>query len=241
MSRCRAKTLLILSVFIFDFGFNSFAAKKDEKSPVTDLSIKFDTASPKQFREAEQILGEIRGNFTSIFKKEVKLPSIDIEFVPHIVAEENTTEPKYTSDGRLQGLTKPTEAGYSILISNERTSTWGRILAHELAHVVLQEAFGVHRNQWLSEGMAEVLACKSFPSEVIRSYNRQEKKKFVAAELVPYIEGYWFCRRHFEESCFARFYESEAKNSVDSMSELESRWQQFKLDENEANHPPLKK
>jgi hypothetical protein len=185
--------------------------------------INFEGATPKRVEEAQKIMVEIEGHFQKVFHKKVKPPLVDIQLLETLRG--NGMNCSY--EGHLEGVTLFTDSTCVIQISTQRTSTWGRILAHEMGHVLIHQAYGQPSNLWLNEGIAEYLAGESFPSEVRTAYRKNASQRLLPIQVIPYVEGLRFCNSHAEDAKFPGFFEVEIKNSVKSVEELVTKWEKF--------------
>ena len=151
-----------------------------------------------------------------------KLPVI-VKFTDEIVFGDASR----ISSGRVQGVTLYDRDSCTIQIAKKRISTFGRVLAHEVTHVFVREAFGQAFNRTLNEGLAEYLAAQEFPAEVERDMRNASAKGFVPQALRTYVDGHRFCKHFAEDANFAAFFASEIKKSTyTDFSELKIAWEE---------------
>jgi hypothetical protein len=128
----------------------------------------------------------------------------------------------------VEGMTFGKNGSYEVKILQDQDQRFGRILAHEITHVLVRQTFGESANSYLNEGIAEYLAEKLFPTDVQR--DRKGVSAASSRDILPYVEGLGFCRSHATDENFPKFFASQLRRPVDSGRDLEASWQRLVVD-----------
>ena len=226
---CIARAALSLSILWVMHGSLSqaFAGEKEsttvDPSKVVEPQVVFEDADAETEALGRKIVLITAERFEKITGVRVgKLP-ITVKFTDEIIFGDASR----VSAGRVQGVTLYEKDSCTIQIAKKRISTFGRVLAHEVTHVFVREAFGQAFNRTLNEGLAEYLAAQEFPAEVERDMRNAGAKGFVPQALRTYVDGHRFCKHFAEDENFAAFFASEIKKSTHAnFSELKTAWEE---------------
>jgi hypothetical protein len=201
----------------------SLVIADESDRPDPKRSISFDQAKPKVLEDSKQIVAETTGVFEKFTGKQAGANPIQIFVTDHLMSQGQAVR---AGQGQVQGVTFYGNDGYIIQISSRRTSSLGRVLAHETTHVLVREVYGKVENTLLSEGFAEYLADQIFPAEV-RAQMRATQGKIIPPSMRPYVEGYRFVYNHADDPMFKDFLAVELKNPASSGRDLENRWKEW--------------
>ncbi len=217
---------LFLSILLVGCGFEQVFAE-EKGSSCNDASQVAPQATFENTDKETEILGRkiiaiTAERFEKITGVHVgKLP-VTVRFAEEIVFGDASR----VSSGKVQGVTLYDRDSCTIQIAKKRISTFGRVLAHEVTHVFVREAFGQALNRTLNEGLAEYMAAQEFPSEVERDMRNAAAKGFVPQGLRTYVDGHRFCKSFAEDANFAAFFAREIKKSTHTdFSELKEVWE----------------
>ncbi|MBI4025606.1 MAG: hypothetical protein HY360_11550 [Verrucomicrobia bacterium] len=196
-------------------------AQADDRVLIGDTAsaISFVNANPDDIEEGRRIAAVVSRLFEQITLHRVGSRSIYVCFSNSMAFGEMSL----SGEGRVQGTTVHQANCSTIQISNSRTSSWGRVFAHELTHVFVREAYGRSLNRTLNEGLAEYIAAMLFSSEVRRDL-RNATRGPTAAALRPYVEGFRFIAEHVADERLPAFLESEMKTGDGSYRSLREAW-----------------
>jgi hypothetical protein len=240
----RIKRFLVVSLILGSFlkvaesAETEVVLSAEEESSSPELSkysddkegrVIFDRGNEEDLRDCEKIVGMTTGCFHKITGQKTGDTPIRIFLTDHL-SRGNVSLVK----GVPQGITFCADDGFIIQISNQRSSSFGRVLAHETTHVLLREAYGQTINLALTEGLAEYIAQQSYPSEVQRQMSAAATGGLTRV-MRPYVEGYRFISRHAHDPAFAEFFAVEIKVPCDSGRDLEKHWKEW------ISHKPVSK
>ena len=174
--------------------------------------------NPQFETEAKDLIAQAAQYFEKLTGQAVGHRAIQI----HFVNRPSTGDAIHVGGGDVEGVTFHVKTDSIIEISRKHPDRWKRILAHEVTHVFVQEAFGPVKNRTLSEGLAEYVADNFFPNQVRNDFYKASNAKFVllVAKLQPYVDGFRFVSQHARDSRFAEFFAIESKNPATNTSRL---------------------
>lgn len=185
------------------------------------LAIAFENMDEEAAAEANKIVAECAARFERITGKKVGDRNVRLRF------EDSLRMPgqALAGGGEVRGATTHSADSSTVRISTRSRSRWQRVLAHEIVHVFIRDAFGQAPNKTLNEGLAEYVASQLYCGEVQRDLQSARRGKFNQA-LLPYIEGHRFCAEHAEDAAFAKFFAREIRSSDTSYETLTHLWNQ---------------
>lgn len=183
----------------------ALCAGVEETRPENASSLICDNLTPDQEAQAAVIYREARAQFVRLMGREVGRIPVRVCEVEQLRGRGEASR----TVGQMQGVTAYVGGEIVVQISASRSSSFGRVLAHELTHAFVREAFGAAVNRSLSEGFAEYVASLQFPSEVKHNLRAASFAVARSPKLMPYVSGFEFCSRHAKSLGFAKFFESQ--------------------------------
>ncbi len=195
------------------------SAEENVATPALKMHVTFENAGSDVTEEGEKIIARCAAKFEEITHRKLGEWSINICFEQQIRAR----GANLTSADHLRGVTTHGSASSTIRIATGQRSSWGRILAHEVTHAFVRNAYGTAVNTTLNEGLAEYMAEQFYASEVHRDLHNAQWGHF-SEKLLPYVEGHRFCSEHVEDHEFPEFFAKEIKKGTSSYNCLAYEW-----------------
>jgi len=189
----------------------SYSLRADEVQR-TGRQVIFENATPEMEELGKKIIDVTANRFEKKTGKKVGNTTIYVQFVETTALGDHSR----TTAGKVQGVTIYRPTSCTIQISTKRSSTFGRVLAHEVTHVFVREVFGKAANSTLNEGFAEYLAAQEYPSEVKRDMKAAASQRVLSCNLKPYVEGHQFCERFADDVRFPEFFASQISSKETS-------------------------
>lgn len=197
-----------------------------QKAEEPGLMAAFENVDPEVSAEGMKIISECARRFREVTHHKAGDWTVRVCFVEKIHAHGMNL----CSHGQLRGVTRHGCDGSTIQIATRlaagQRSSWERVLAHEVVHALVREAYGNTSNTTLNEGLAEYIAGQMFPSEVRRDLHNAVWGASSQA-LIPYVEGHRFCSEHGEEKDFADFFAKAIKTNDIGYDGLAHEWQEL--------------
>ncbi len=201
------------------------AALMAEEPPVGTAGssvVSFVNATAEQKAVGPKVVASIREQLMKLTGRELGHMPIEVR----LVEELGRGNASCLATGRMQGVEFQTAGVFVIEILKNGSSSFGRVLAHEMTHALLHEAYGEILNRTLNEGMAEYMASQDFSMEVSRDFRAALNLSPMPAKLRPYVEGQKFCQRHATENGFAAFLAAELGQPDGGGAALQEAWKQ---------------
>jgi diadenosine tetraphosphatase ApaH/serine/threonine PP2A family protein phosphatase len=205
-------------------GLAAFPSRADPsphaaKTPAKDPLV-LDGLPPEEARLAHQVYLETRERFIALTGRRVGDLPIRVRLVERAAGGEASRTVTQVMGTAVQ---RPGECRISI--SLRRRGSFGRVLAHELTHAFLREAYGRPANKALSEGFAEYLASLSHSAEVNHDMRASASQYASAPSIQPYVEGYNFCRHYARSPGFMSFFERQLQVPDFGFDHLMTVWE----------------
>lgn len=215
--RSTFRTLL----FLLGLSITWATGRAQDQAPISFPTprVTFENLPDDQRELADEIIVRVTRCFMEISHEAVGTMPIRVRFTPTLSMGENS----HTAAGHIQGVTVHEADSSTIEISTSRTSSWGRIFAHELTHALARATYGKANNRTLSEGLAEYVASELFPTEVGDDMRNIRLGRSTPV-LRSYLDGFRFVAQHALDKRFAAFLKSTIKDSTMSLSELRDAW-----------------
>jgi hypothetical protein len=213
-----------------------------------NLTITMECEEDSLTSQAELVCKSVLSEFEGLFKRRVSNSHVMVRMVDENQLRESLIEeaagtktPQNSQNLKLanlrglrvwlpgcviQGTTAGADGQYQIKINKSVGNRFGRVLAHEMTHVLVRQTFGRGQNLFLNEGIAEFIAEKQFPSQVGMDLKNSAAHK--GKVLRPYVTGYQFCAQNAEHPQFSQFFASTLDSPNGSVGELELSWANFK-------------
>jgi len=203
--------------------FSSFLLARAEHPEEVPVNVVVENGPPEIQKMAHDIVAETAWRFQQASGVAVGKMPIHVVFVDTVDTGENIR----TDSGRVQGVTiyNPETSSCTVQIPLRKSSSFGRVLAHEVTHAFVREAYGRVINRTLNEGLAEYMASLEFPSEVRHDLQRARGSGLMLV-LRPYVDGQQFCQDHATDPHFGSFLASEFKTSHLTYSQLSKAWKE---------------
>lgn len=198
------------------------AAASERNDPKPPLLLEGLTAD--EARDAREVYRATRDHFTEITGRPVGAFKIRVRLVERAMGGEASR-----TLTQVMGATQQGREECRISISRLRRGSFGRVLAHELAHAFLREAYGRTTNRALSEGFAEYLASLEYSAEVNRDLRAAAAQYANAPKLQPYVAGYNFCLHYARDPDFLAFFDREIYFPDFGFDHLLTAWKREKL------------
>lgn len=192
----------------------------DQVLPASKNETTVRRADPAIGSEAQLIVEKVALLFTRITGVSVDGIPVRIQFVDNLKDGDKII----TEGGHVEGITHYPQMGPLIEIANDRSSSWQRVLAHEVTHVFVNQVYGRAYNSTLNEGLAEFIAEAVSPDEVRSSMKKLSKRSSLEAQYRPYLEGFRFCKEHAEDERFPEFLASEIQSRNSPYPVLKALW-----------------
>lgn len=177
--------------------------RSPEKPPQKSLLI-LDGLPDEEAREAREVYRVTRERFIELTGRKVGAIPVRVRLVERASGGEANRTVSQVMGTAIHGARE-----CRISISVLRRGSFGRVLAHELTHAFLSEAYGRTANHALSEGLAEYLASLSYSSEVNRDMRAASAAYVNVPKLQPYVEGYNFCLHYARSPTFIPFFDRQ--------------------------------
>ncbi len=191
-----------------------------EPSPAGGVGrISFDNLDPAQEVQAMEVYATARAHFTRLTSREVGEVPVRVRIVERLGRGEASR-----TVGQMLGVTVYVDGESVVQISAAQTRSFGRVLAHELTHAFVREAYGTAVNRSLSEGLSEYIASQFYGAEVNRDIRAASAVVMKNPRLMPYVNGYNFCLHHADRPGFGKFFESQIKMPDFGLGHLEAVW-----------------
>ncbi len=207
-----------------EIGESAPAPTQDPRRALPVRRAIFENATPQQEKIGEKVIAATRDRFNQLMKTEAGQRPIRVCFVDRC----SWGEASRTVSVNIQGITSFQDQEWRIEISREHTASFERILAHEVAHALVREAFGIPPgvlvNRTLNEGLAEYLASLECAGEVNRDFQSGVGQSLIPPKWRPYMDGYRFCRRHAEEPGFGTFFARHLGDIGGEYAYLDALW-----------------
>lgn len=199
------------------------AAPASERSP-PKLPLRLEGLSEDDAREAREVYRVTRERFTEITGRPVGALKIRVQLVERAMGGEASR-----TLTQVMGVTRQSREECRISITPLRRGSFGRVLAHELTHAFLHEAYGRTTNRALNEGLAEYLASLSYSAEVNRDQRAAAANYASAQKLQPYVAGYNFCLHYARDPDFIAFFDRRIYMPDFGFDDLMTAWRREKL------------
>ncbi|MCC7518777.1 MAG: hypothetical protein IT578_06290 [Verrucomicrobiae bacterium] len=170
--------------------------------------------------QAEQIYAITRAHFIRLTNREVGRLPIRLRLVENPGGHEALRRGE-----KVLGSTVHHADFSEVRVGSEEARSFGRVLAHEITHVFVREAFGRAANRALSEGFAEYVASLSFGAEVRHDMRAAFHPRTRGTRILPYVNGFNFCLHYAEKPAFASFFAEQISLPDFGMSQLLTVWE----------------
>lgn len=185
------------------------------------LPLVFEGLSKEEAREAREVYRRTRERFIELTGRKVGALTVRVRFVERPSGGEAVR----TITQRM-GVTVQNRGECRISIRRLRRGSFGRVLAHELVHAFLHEAYGRVENRALSEGFAEYLASFDHSAEVNHDMRSASARYVNAPKIQPYVEGYNFCLHYARAPGFVAFFDRQIYTPDFGFETLMTLWRQ---------------
>ena len=216
-----SKPLTLLTILFFLSAASLLKADEKAATSGSNLQVVFENTDSEAAEEGKKIIAQCAARFEEITHRKLSEWTVQIRFEEKI----QTRGMALAGHDGLRGVTTHSKTASTIRIAIGNKSNWGRILAHEVTHAFVRNAYGPALNDTLNEGLAEYMAEQLYPSEVHRDMHNASWGRF-SEKLLPYVEGHRFCCEHATDRAFPSFFANEIKQGTSSYDCLAYEWKQ---------------
>lgn len=212
----------LIVLFLLSLMAALYAGEAEPSAPGGTGRITFKNLDSGQEAQAMEVYAAARAHFTRLTGREVGAVPVRICIVDHLGQGEASR-----TAGQKLGVTVYLDGESVVQISAAQTRSFGRVLAHELTHAFVREAYGAAVNRPLSEGFAEYIASQNYAAEVNRDIRAASAAMMKNPRLMPYVNGYNFCLHYADRPGFGMFFESQIKTLDFGLGHLETVWKRL--------------